>query len=228
MGNRQSRANKLARKAKPKLKLHKSVPLVRLDLACGQTPQEGFEGVDLYSEQAKHKVDLLKFPWPWADNSVDEVFCSHFIEHIPAREVEMRDLRKCNGSAEAGGIDGLNEDVTRFLGQDMFFAFFDELWRVMKNESFATIICPTARSSRGFQDPTHRRFIMCETFAYLWKDWRFVNNLDHYNVRCNLLSEVNFIVDKEMNLLNDEAKTRRFKESWNVIHDWHAKMKVIK
>jgi len=57
---------------------------VRLDLACGQTPREGFIGVDLYAPDAQ-KVDLLKFPWPWAAESVEEAWCSHFFEHVPGR-----------------------------------------------------------------------------------------------------------------------------------------------
>lgn len=27
-------------------------------------------------------VDLTKTPWPWKDNTVDEVYCCHFIEHL--------------------------------------------------------------------------------------------------------------------------------------------------
>ena len=69
-----------------------SPSLIKLDLGCGLNPREGFEGVDLYGDKAKHKVDLFKFPWPFVDNSVDEIACSHLLEHIPAREVEERDL----------------------------------------------------------------------------------------------------------------------------------------
>jgi hypothetical protein len=62
----------------------KKTELVKLDLACGDRKQEGFFGVDKYKTKSTDKVmDVLKFPWPWADNSVDEVYCSHFFEHIP-------------------------------------------------------------------------------------------------------------------------------------------------
>ena len=58
------------------------VALLKLDLGCGENKKEGFIGVDLYAK-ADQKVDLLTFPWPWKDSSVEEVHCSHFFEHIP-------------------------------------------------------------------------------------------------------------------------------------------------
>ena len=39
---------------KPALVETPSVPVLRLDLGCGQNPKEGFEGVDLYGDKAKH------------------------------------------------------------------------------------------------------------------------------------------------------------------------------
>ena len=56
---------------------------MKLDLGCGNNCREGFEGVDLYAPDAKHKVDLFVFPFPWESDSVDEINCSHFLEHIP-------------------------------------------------------------------------------------------------------------------------------------------------
>ena len=59
-------------------------PLLKLDLGSGQSPREGFEGVDFVAAPGvKHVVDLLKFPWPWKDASVEEAHCSHFFEHVP-------------------------------------------------------------------------------------------------------------------------------------------------
>lgn len=57
---------------------------LRLDLGCGRNKREGFVGVDKYeTEQTDLVFDLLTYPWPWADNSVDELNVSHFFEHIP-------------------------------------------------------------------------------------------------------------------------------------------------
>lgn len=60
---------------------------MRLDLGCGKNKKEGFEGVDSIAfEGVDHVVDLTHYPWPWEDGSVEEVHCSHVIEHLPARE----------------------------------------------------------------------------------------------------------------------------------------------
>lgn len=59
--------------------------LLKLDLGCGETPVKGFAGVDLYSPTAEFRCDLMKFPWPWSDESVAEVTSSHFLEHVPGK-----------------------------------------------------------------------------------------------------------------------------------------------
>jgi predicted SAM-dependent methyltransferase len=57
--------------------------LVRLDLACGNAKKEGFMGIDISEDtQADVIHDLNKYPYPIADNSVCEIHCSHFIEHV--------------------------------------------------------------------------------------------------------------------------------------------------
>jgi hypothetical protein len=55
---------------------------LKLDLGAGRNPQPGFTSVDLYAEDVDVKLDLEKFPWPWEDNSVSEIHCSHFVEHL--------------------------------------------------------------------------------------------------------------------------------------------------
>src|ERR1700679_35505 len=87
----------------PKVKAVDTEPL-RLSLACGGAKPEGFKGVDLIKREGVDFVqDLLKFPWSqFADNSVDEIECMNFVEHIP------------HGDSY----------------QDPFFQFFDEIHRI--------------------------------------------------------------------------------------------------
>lgn len=57
--------------------------LVKVDLGCGQRRQDGFIGVDkVPGEKVDIVHDLESYPWPFEDNSVDEVNCSHYIEHV--------------------------------------------------------------------------------------------------------------------------------------------------
>lgn len=195
---------------KPKLKLAKDVALLRLDLGCGESPMEGYEGVDLHAPNAKHKVDLWKFPWPWADESVEALYSSHFLEHIPARDVEERDIL-CK---------------TRFVlvGMDMLCAFMVEAWRVLKVGGEFKIVVPSGRSTRAFQDPTHRRFFHAENFYYFNRAWRDANKLGHYLGNSNFAFEVTPTVPQELSVLSQEAQQRRFAECWNTTYDFHARL----
>jgi len=198
--------------------LYKEPKAVKLDFGCGQHPKEGYEGVDLYAPNAQHKVDLWKFPLPWADNSVDEIYSSHFLEHLPMREVEERDLYP----------EAVGELRQELLGKDFLFAFIDECWRILKPGALMDIYVPNARSNRGFQDPTHRRFFVEHTFGYFSSGWRQANGLDHYRTKCNFEINVNPIIPIELAALSPEAQTRRFNENWNTVLDWSAKMKAAK
>ena len=60
---------------------------LKLDLGCGTRKKEGFIGVDArqFDGKVDQVVDLRK-PWPWKDGTVEEVNCSHFLEHLEAME----------------------------------------------------------------------------------------------------------------------------------------------
>lgn len=135
---------------------------MKLDLACGNTPMEGYIGVDLTSPHAHIQLDLMKL-WPWEDNSVEAMHCSHFIEHIPTCWCRY-DTRTT---------------------KDPFFWFFDEAYRVIEPGGLFRLQWPALRSVRAFQDPTHRRFIPLESMLYLNAKWRKQVNVSHYNVLCD-------------------------------------------
>lgn len=169
---------------------------VRIDLACGQRPAEGFTGWDLLAPESAsvRRVDLLRFPWPVETVSVDELRCSHFIEHIPMGETED--------------------------GRDLLFAFFDEAYRVLKPGGKLTVIWPALQSVRAFQDPTHRRFIPAETMLYTNAEWRRMNGLDHYRVTCDFgVESVNPTVDQGFTLRAPEAQAWMLRGMWNVAVD---------
>jgi len=65
----------------------KPEPLLKLNLGCGKVKMEGFVGVDILQFEGVDVVcHLGGNPWPWADESVSEIHCSHFLEHLDARE----------------------------------------------------------------------------------------------------------------------------------------------
>lgn len=176
----------------------------KLDLACGQNCRAGYEGVDRWPK-AQHVVNLFRFPWPFATSSVAELHCSHFVEHIPMLEV-----------------DDMGEPVPFGEGVDLFFRFFDECYRILVPGGRLDVITPCARNDRAFQDPTHRRFIVAQTFLYLAKEFRDVNKLDHYGVECDFGVSVNPIVDQALTLKHSEVAARMMTHEWNRVMDWTA------
>lgn len=182
----------------------------KLDLACGQNCRAGFEGVDRWSGAA-HVVNLFRFPWPFADSSVAELHCSHFIEHIPMIEV-----------------DPAGTPVPFGEGVDLFFRFFDECHRILVPGGWMEVITPCARNDRAFQDPTHRRFIVAQTFLYLAKEFRVINKLDHYGGTCDFGITVNPIIDQTLMLKHPQVAERMMSHEWNRVQDWQARLQCKK
>lgn len=57
--------------------------MLKLNLGCGFDKIPGYENVDQAPEcNPDRVVDLERFPWPWKDNSVDEVLLTHTLEHL--------------------------------------------------------------------------------------------------------------------------------------------------
>jgi SAM-dependent methyltransferase len=55
----------------------------RLNMGCGQRKDPWEFGIDIDSNsKADMLVDLDKFPYPIPDDSFDQVYCSHVIEHL--------------------------------------------------------------------------------------------------------------------------------------------------
>lgn len=97
----------MVRKAATKLNIVITPP-TKLDLGCGKNKKPGFHGVDamqfegvdtvLNLVQRDKKIRALPEggkawegeytfrPWPWASDTIEEVHCSHFLEHLEPME----------------------------------------------------------------------------------------------------------------------------------------------
>jgi hypothetical protein len=54
---------------------------IKLNLGCGENRIEGYVNVDKFGHPDV-KRDLEHFPWPWQDNTVQEVRLCHVLEHL--------------------------------------------------------------------------------------------------------------------------------------------------
>jgi len=59
---------------------------MKLDLGCGKNKREGFYGIDEKQFEGVDLVHDLKTRFPYEDNSIEEIHCSHFIEHLTGVE----------------------------------------------------------------------------------------------------------------------------------------------
>ena len=122
-------------------------PSLRLDLGCGTNKKQGFMGVDVIAFEGVDVVcDLGKETWPWADGSVEEAHCSHFVEHLAFNPERPERIH-----------------------------FVNELYRVLKKGGKATIITPHWCSPRQWGDYTHREPVSEWWYFYLNADWRKKN-----------------------------------------------------
>jgi hypothetical protein len=155
----------------------KVTPGLKLDLGCGNAAAKkpGFIGVDMEQRDGVDLVvDLTKFPWPWADNSVEEVVCSHVVEHIPAIDHDFVLVKD-------PGTD-LGVSVQRVTTYPRM-AFFNELYRIMKPGAKAFIETPHWASTRAYGDQTHVWPPVSEMFFfYLNREWR-ENNTPHFDAK---------------------------------------------
>lgn len=124
----------------------------------------GWVNVDKYANPGiGEAVDLFCFPWirssngnPWNDNSVEAIYCSHLIEHIPHR-VDVSRKTPLNWQRD------YSEMCDRLDG---WFVFFYECWRILKPGGLMHIVTPFGLSSAALCDPTHTRYIVPGAFSY--------------------------------------------------------------
>jgi hypothetical protein len=190
--------------------------LIKLDLGCGQNKQPGFLGVDIAkTEHADFVQDLFKFPWQWKDNSVEEIFASHFFEHVP-QDKRFAFMDECWRVLKSCGCD--KECPTVSIGPNMFAST-----PCPEPGGKCTFITPYWSSMRAVQDPTHMWPPICDsTYLYFNKEWRKSNRLDHYPVKCDFNFSNGYGLDQDVMNRSSETQQFWFKHYLNVIPDLHA------
>ena len=179
--------------------------LLKLDLGCGnQKVTAEHIGVD-FSRACNPDVilDLLDYPWPWADNSVEDIYCSHYIEHIPMRGMSDRHLK------------------------DPLIMFFEECYRILTPGGMLYLRFPVCTAEPAFQDPTHKRYLSRHLVAYFNQPWRKWANVEQYYIK----ADFQIITDKvqQDESVMGRAQSHRFAHyHFNVIHAAHLDLQAVK
>jgi hypothetical protein len=133
---------------------------LRLDLGCGNAKRDGFVGLDAMPGPAvDHVLDLTVDPLPFPDDSVDEVFSAHFLEHIDSPNHLFGEIgRTCRDHARIefwtpyaftneaflyGHLHGITEEMWLHLGvshRDIYAPMLQGRWQLIR---FVYVIDPT-------------------------------------------------------------------------------------
>jgi predicted SAM-dependent methyltransferase len=88
----------------------------RLHLGCGHNVLEGWANCDLSAAPGAIAMDLSQ-PLPVADDSIEQIYSEHFIEHLP-RQTALRLLAECHRVLRLGGVLRLSTPDLRKLVEE--------------------------------------------------------------------------------------------------------------
>jgi len=173
---------------------------MKLDIACGQNKRPGFKGVDISpGEGVDYVWDLEKYPWePFADNSCEEVYISHYAEHTKDLIKFMDEVwRICQDGAKVTIIGPYYTSIrawgdpthTRTLNE-WTFLYFTKKWR---------------------HDPANKPTV---GHYPIKSDYEIVNGMLFFNDPWDKKSE--------------EARQFAAKHYWNAVSDIMYELRVIK
>ena len=110
----------------------------KLNLGCGNDIKEGYVNVDTRPEIHPDIVaNLFEFPWPLETDKYNEVYISHFVEHVPNLIPFMDELwRVCAPFAQVEirgpyiNTTGAAQDPTHYRGLcTQLFHYFSKIGR---------------------------------------------------------------------------------------------------
>lgn len=120
--------------------------ILKIDIGCGATKHKDcsigldkHDFSDLYEPGEFIQHDILD-PLPFADRTVDWIYCHHVLEHLVHRHPD-RDI-------------------------DALIFVMNEFHRVLKHECEAYIVAPWIEHTNAWRHPTHYRFFNHDLFHW--------------------------------------------------------------
>lgn len=150
---------------------------MKLDLACGQNKHADFTGVDIApGEQVDIVWDLEVYPWqPFADNSVEEIVCNHYIEHVGDLMKFMNEIHRiCKDGAKITftapyytSIRAWQDPTHKRAISEATFYYFTKEWRSINKLDHYPITCDFALKQMlvFFEPPWDKKSEEARAFA---------------------------------------------------------------
>lgn len=103
---------------------------LRLDIGCGRWKKTGFIGVDIDPESKADILHDVNKGLPFEDNTVVEIYCSHFLEHVQSAFCFIDEMhRVCKNGAKITIIipmlDWIPAEHTQCFGPGWFHRNID-------------------------------------------------------------------------------------------------------
>jgi len=171
---------------------------MKLDIACGQSKREGFMGVDIAAGPGVDFVfNLEKYPWTiFQDDSVEEVHCSHYLEHVPDFMKFMDEVwRICKNGAKITFLCPYYtsircwQDPTHVRAiSEATFLYTDKTWRVANRLDHYPMKChyKTEKITVFFVPPWDKKTEEARQFAAV----------HYFNVVSDIVVELTVIKDE--------------------------------
>lgn len=142
--------------------------MTKIDIACGQTCRTDdngkWIGIDIAPCEGVDIVhDLTMTPWPIESNSVDEIFCSHFIEHLDGNSLVkfMEELYRIMKPDAIGtliapyysSMRAIQDPTHRSFISEANFLYYNKAWRDANKLDHYGINCNFDYSYAYHMDP---------------------------------------------------------------------------
>lgn len=164
--------------------------LIRLDLGCGNNKAQGFTGVDKFKTDSTDVIhDLLVYPWPFEDASVEEIHCSHFFEHIAGMD-RPRFMEEVYRVLTPGGKATF---ITPYYKSPRATQDFTHQWPPVSEETYLY-------------------------FNKAWREANKLNH-GYYDSNCDFDFTYGYGIDGAWTIRNDESRNFAMRHYWNVIND---------
>lgn len=124
--------------------------MIKLDVGCGNYKKDGYIGIDISDFPCVNIVRDIQKGLPFSDNTIDEIYCNHCLEHIDELIFVMNEFCRV-----------LKKESLLYVNVPLAYAPVN-----LPSGDIINMI-----GSGAFRDPTHKRFFTPETFFYWTKGY---------------------------------------------------------